>query len=377
MVVEKEWMAVVLAGGVGKRLFPLTKEQPKPLVPVGNRPMIDYAIQLLVNAGIKKIIIVVKYLGEQIREWIEKNNFPGIEIYIPDVDSLDTADAVRKIEEYIDRDFIVTMADIVTNLDLRKAIGFHLKHDPLATICLKPVELPGQFGLTMIDNSSRIHLFLEKPTPLELLMTTFTFAARRDILHMHHNLANIGIYIFKKQMVAILKSYGDLMDFGKNVFPFLLDQKLDVRGYLSDPYWMDAGTIRKYIWANNDVARNWSFPYSPKGECRSNNIWIGDNLEIDKTAKIIGPAIIGDNCKIGKKSIIGPNATLGSSVNIGENCKIIQSVLLNDIFITNNVDITNSVLSNEVSIQKGLNLEKLAIPHKTVLEEIKNEYIWS
>lgn len=360
-------MAVVLAGGIGSRLFPLTKEMPKPLVPIGNKPMIECTINMLIDAGIKKIVIAANYLGEQISEWVENQDFGDNEIIVSNDKSRDTADAIRLAARYIDRNFIVTMADIITNLDLRAAIDFHTQYNPMVTICLKPVDQPGQFGLTMIDNENRIHLFLEKPTPPELLMTTLTFTARSDTLHMQSNLANIGIYMCDKRLLNILLEFGDLMDFGKNVFPFLLDHKYDVRGYLSNPYWMDAGTFSKYIWANNDLARRWGYPYIPMGR-EENGIWLGDEVEISSSAILVPPCVIGDKVRIDDKSEIGPFVTLGPESKIGKNVKLKQVVLLSASEIKDNVSLDKSILSNNVTIEKNLKLQNIVVPQQLVVD---------
>ncbi|MHA2250405.1 MAG: sugar phosphate nucleotidyltransferase [Candidatus Kariarchaeaceae archaeon] len=365
-------MAVVLAGGIGSRLFPLTQERPKPLIPIVNRPMLDYAIELLYNAGIRKIIIAVKYLGEQIRDWIEQHDYSDIEIIIPDIDPRDTADAVRKCAKYINSNFIVTMADIVTNLDLKTAINYHETVSPLVTICLKPVELPGQFGLTMIDNDSRIHLFLEKPSPQELYMTTLTFTGRDEILHMHHNLANIGIYICDQQMIELLEKYGDLMDFGKHVFPFMVDQKMDVRGYLSEPYWMDAGTFEKYLWVNYDAMKEWTWPYSPNEHKKGENLWIGDNVQISENVKLLPPLIIGSNTIIQELSEIGPNVSIGSNNVIAKGVKLKETVLWDDNHIKGDTSIEQSIIGNKTVIDGNLNVYRQVIPSNRKINSSTN-----
>ncbi|MHA2278216.1 MAG: sugar phosphate nucleotidyltransferase [Candidatus Kariarchaeaceae archaeon] len=366
---QEDWMAVVLAGGIGTRLFPLTKEMPKPLIPIGNRPMIECTINMLINAGVKKIVIAANYLGEQISQWVETQDFGDNEIIVSNDKSKDTADAVRLAARFIDRNFIITMADIITNLDLTTAIQFHRKYNPMVTICLKPVDLPGQFGLTMIDNQHRIHLFLEKPTPHELLMTTLTFTARSDTLHMQSNLANIGIYVCDKQLIKILLDFGDLMDFGKNVFPFLLDHKHDVRGFLSNPYWMDAGTFSKYIWANNDLARGWGYPYIPVGEENETGIWVGNEIEMSPDVVLIPPCVIGNKVTIDNGSIIGPFVTIGPESMIGKNVKLKQVVALSSSKIGDNTSLEMSILSNNVTIEKNLKLQNIVVPRQVVVDD--------
>ncbi|MHA2168609.1 MAG: sugar phosphate nucleotidyltransferase [Candidatus Kariarchaeaceae archaeon] len=375
--ISEKWMAVVLAGGIGTRLFPLTQEQPKPLLPVANRPMIECTLEMIIATGIKKIVIAVRYLGDQIETWIKDQDFGDVEIIVSNEDSKDTADAVRLAAKHIDRNFVVTMADIITNLDLRKAIEFHESYNPLATICLKPVELPGQFGLTMIDNESRIHLFLEKPTPTELLMTTLTFTARDDVLYMQSNLANIGIYICSQELVSIITGFGELMDFGKNVFPYLLDHKHDVRGFLSNPYWIDAGTHTKYIWTNNDIAKRWGHPYLPKEPERSENTWIGDDVDIADDAILKAPIVIGNGTVIGQGSVIGPFVTIGSNVVIGDKVEIEQCVLMEGAIVNNKVNLKKTILSDSVEISEELSLFKQVVPKNTKIKVIDDKFRWS
>jgi len=381
---SEDWMAVVLAGGIGSRLFPLTKERPKPMVPICNRPMVDYAIQLLRDAGIKKIVLAVKYKGELIVDWVEKKTAQGYfgdtEVIVPEIDSKDTADAVRKLaqEGLIDRNFVVTMADIVTNLNLRKAIEFHESHDPnpFATICLKPVELPGQFGLTMIDNDNRIHLFLEKPSPPELLMTTMTFSGKGATRSLQHNLANIGIYVLDKRIADMLENHGDLMDWGSHVFPYLLDQNYDVRGYLSDPYWVDAGTHKKYIWANNDVLKKWAYPYLPLEREHRENEFIGEGVEFGENANLVPPVLIGDNCKIGKNTTIGPFVTIDENVEIGDGSQITQSVIMKGSKLGANSRLEYTILSKNVTVNTDERLFKMVYPSNITIDEVDHQYRW-
>ncbi|MCY3410924.1 MAG: NDP-sugar synthase [Candidatus Heimdallarchaeota archaeon] len=370
------WMAVILAGGIGSRLFPLTKERPKPLVPIANRAMIDYAITSLRDAGIRKIVIAVKYLGDQIREWIENHPYEDTEIIIPDIDPRDTADAVRLCADHIDRNFIVTMSDIVTNLDIKDAIDFHEAHGQIATICLKPVDSPGQFGLTMLDNAGRIHLFLEKPSPTELLMTTMTFTGKAETLHMHHNLANIGIYVFNSTMRDILINYGDLMDFGKHVFPFLLDYKYDVRGFLSTPYWMDAGTILKYIWTNNDVAKRWAFPYLPIEEDKGDGYYQGNNVELNPNCTIIPPVVLGDRSIVENGCTIGPNVTIGSDVKIGAGSNIKNSVIWNHSSIDCDTIMEKTVVAESVKIVTKLVVKRVFPSNTIVTDDNIDQFTW-
>lgn len=347
-----EWSAIVLAGGVGSRLQPLTTHCPKPMVPVANKPMIDYNLELLINAGIKgKIVIITKYLQKKIRDYIARiDYFDDLEIVLPKVDPLDTADAVRKASNYIDTDnFIVSMADIITNLSLSDFMQFHCKKEAIASITLKDVPHPRAYGVIMLNQDSRILLFLEKPHPEELGLAVLTFS-KKETIHLQSNLVNTGIYAFNHGMLDILDTVHDLMDFGKHVFPYLT-REYGIFGYVKDYYWMDAGNPQTYLYTNWDVLRRWAFPYFPKATWEENSIWWADpEVEIASGARIEPPAAIGSAVKVSKGTVIGPHTVLGDEVIIGENSVIHSSVVWDHVEIGNNVSIKESIICNNVII---------------------------
>ncbi|MFX1283298.1 MAG: sugar phosphate nucleotidyltransferase [Promethearchaeota archaeon] len=348
----EEWSAIVLAGGVGSRLQPLTDHCPKPMVPIANKPMIDYNLELLRNAGIKgKVVIITKYLQEQIRDYITKNEyFDDLELILPKIDPLDTADAVRKASNYIDTDhFIVSMADIVTNLSLSDFMEFHCKKKGMASITLKDIPYPRAFGVIMLNQDSRILLFLEKPHPEELGLAVLTFS-KKETIHLQSNLVNTGIYAFNHRILNILDTVHDLMDFGKHVFPYLA-REYGIFGYVKDYYWMDAGNPQTYLYTNWDVLRRWAFPYFPKATWEENSIWWSDQtVEIASGARIEPPSAIGSAVKLGKDSIIGPQTVLGNEVIIGENTLIHSSVVWDKVEIGSNVSIKEAIICDNVVI---------------------------
>ncbi|MFX0170918.1 MAG: sugar phosphate nucleotidyltransferase [Candidatus Hodarchaeota archaeon] len=380
-----EWSVVVLAGGIGSRLHPLTIEIPKPMVPVANKPMIDYNLELLRNAGINgKIIIVTKYLHEEIRKYFkESEHFNDLDIVIPKVDPLDTADAVRKVSDYINTDsFIVSMADIVTNLQLTDFMVFHREKDCIASITLKDVSYPRAFGVIMLNQDSRIVLFLEKPLPQELGLATLTFA-KKETIRLQSNLVNTGIYAFKHKVLDILDTLTDLMDFGKHVFPYLA-REYGIYGYERlDYYWMDAGNPQTYLYTNWDVLRRWSFPYFPKATWEENSIWWdGLRPEIPLTVRIIAPTAMGSNISLGNNTTIGPLVAIGENVNIGENTIIQSSVVWDNVKIGRNVSIKESIICNDVSIPDDSKLTSGTViaPHthfKTALFTKKGQIVES
>ena len=356
-----EWSAIVLAGGIGSRLRPLTHNIPKPLVPVANKPMIDYNLELLRNAGITgKIAIITRYMREEIIQYFKENDhFNDLDIVLPVFDPLDTADAVRKAANYIDTDnFIVSMADIVTNIPLQDFMAFHTEKGGIASITLKDVAHPRAFGVIMLNQDSRILLFLEKPIPQELGLATLTFS-KKETIRLQSNLVNTGIYAFKHDVLDILESLDDLMDFGKDVFPYLA-REYGIYGYARrEYYWMDAGNPQTYLYTNWDVLRRWAFPYFPRATSEENNIWINVNSpSLPSGSYIEPPAAIGNDVTIGNNTKIKSHTTIGNRVTIGDNCEVQASVIWDDVTIENNVKIKNSILCNGVHIASGSHLNE-------------------
>lgn len=348
----EEWSAIVLAGGMGSRLLPLTSYCPKPMVPVANKPMIDYNLELLRNAGINgKIVIITKHLQKKIRDYFDKiEHFSDLDIILPKVDPLDTADAVRKASNYIDTDrFIVSMADIITNIPLNDFMTFHQKKGGIASITLKDVPYPRDFGVIMLNQDSRILLFLEKPHPEELGLAVLTFS-KKETIHLQSNLVNTGIYAFNHGVLDILESLHDLMDFGKHVFPYLA-REYGIFGYVRDYYWMDTGNPETYLYTNWDVLRRWAFPYFPKASWEENSIWWDDSKpELAPRAQVKSPAAIGSAVKFGLGTVIGPHTVLGNKVTIGENTTIRASVIWDQVEIGDNVRIDEAVICNNIII---------------------------
>ncbi len=372
------WSAIVLAGGIGSRLRPLTTEVPKPLVPVANKPMIDYNLELLRNAGITgKIVIITKHQAEKIKNYFKKiDHFDDLEIILPNLDPADTADAVRKAANFIDSDnFIVSMADIITSLPLNDFMAFHREKGGIASITLKDVIHPRAFGVIMLNQDSRILLFLEKPNPQELGLATLTFS-KKETIRLHSNLVNTGIYAFKHGVLDILESINDLMDFGKDVFPYLA-REYGIYGYARrDYYWMDAGNPQTYLYTNWDVLRRWAFPYFPRATSESNNVWINENSpSLPSGSSIEPPVALGTSINIGNDTRVKSLSVIGDRVSIGDNCSIEGSIIWNDVTIGDNVIMENTIVCNDVNVPTGslLRDETVIGPHFNTKKEIKTQ----
>ncbi len=351
--ISKVDCAVVLAGGKGTRLLPLTTNLPKPLVPVTLTPMIDFAIKQLTDARISKIIVAVKYLGEQIKDYLLTSpKFESLDISIPDIDPSGTADAVRKVADQIDGDFVVSMADIVCDLSVNKMQKFFYKTDAYATISLKNIDFPTKkFGVILLDKNQNIDIFLEKPKPEEMLFTTLAFAYR-PVAEFHQNLVNTGIYFFKNRALEILDSFNDINDFGTDFFPYLLQEKFKLNGFVDDYYWLDCGNVKSYLWANYDIMRGFVTNFTPPGKSEK-GIIVGDNCTLSDTVKIIPPVVLGNNVLIQENATIGPFTVIHDNVKIASNSKIDHSVIWQNSVVEEDVLVEKSVVCNNVKIGKS------------------------
>ncbi|MHA1694507.1 MAG: sugar phosphate nucleotidyltransferase [Candidatus Helarchaeota archaeon] len=371
----KKYTAIILAGGIGSRLRPLTTLKPKPLIPVVNKPMIHYAIDLLRYNGIDDIIIVVRYLGDQIIDYVKSKDWGNVRIQIPDVEPLDTADAVRKVSDYIEgENIIVSMADIITNINLKDNIRFFEEKNAFATISMTSTNQPQRFGVILLDKNQKIYMFLEKPGYKELVISSIMDSHKGSVF-LYTNLINTGLYIFKNEILDILKKV-DLMDFGKNVFPYLLEREYNLYGYIKKYYWMDAGNPTTYKWTNWDLMRKWAWPILPPGNEIMENIWIGKGCQIDNDVNIEKELItIGNNVKIEKdvvlkeRVVIGDNSTIKSgsifqdtiiwdNTIIGKNCISEDCIICNDVLIGDNIKLYNCIIGAHSEIPDNYNINK-------------------
>lgn len=364
----RDWSAIILAGGKGSRLMPLTSEYPKPLIKVTNVPMVDYAIAHLIYADIKHIILALAYMGDKIKNYIEKTwtseRLGDVEIECVIQESKGTADAIRLLSNNINaKNIVVSMADIITNLPMREFMNFHKEKGGMATISMKSVEShTSQYGVILIDNNRKIYLFLEKPAPMELYVSSM---AQKNDLYLHTNVINTGIYCFNNNIINLLNNV-DFTDFGGEVFPHLLENEYDLYGFVKDYYWMDCGNSETYLWANWDLLRKYSWPLTPNGKVYD-GVYVmgiinsGENVQIEK------PTCFGEQVQLHNKVKIQELTSIGNHVNIGEDSHIEKSVIWDYANIGAGCHINESIICNNCTIGDNVVLERATIgPHSKI-----------
>lgn len=346
--------AVLMAGGKGSRIRPLTLSRPKPMIPVANRPMIEYIVEKIKESGLSEIIVTLSYLKSQIKSLLEKN-YPYMNIkYSVEKKPLGTAGGVKKASRYIDDTFFVLSGDVLVDVDLKEILSFHKEKKALATMVLTPVPDPSQFGIAILDNNNQIIQFKEKPSPHQVFS----------------KIANTGTYIFEPEIFDYIDSKKNNenheIDFSKDIFPQLINERAGIYGFVFEGYWNDVGRPKTYLQANYDVLNQKIAP-EPRGQKmkegvgKLGNIWIGEGVEIKDKVRIIGPVMIGDGCVIGNNCVIGRNTVIGSNVCLEKNSNIKGSVLFSDSVIKKASYLKDCIVDSGCIIEQGSFIERGAI----------------
>lgn len=303
--------AMILAAGVGSRLDPLTRNLPKPLVPIVNRPVMEHIIQLLRKHGFNEIMVNLHYLGDQIEEYFGDGKKLGVQIHWSHEDQLwGDAGSVKRVEEFFkDETFIVVGGDDLADMDLTRLIKTHREKKALSTIALSLVDDPSEYGIVLMNEEGRITRFLEKP--------------KGEVIFS--NTANTGVYVFEPEIFDLIPRNTFYL-FGKNFFPQMLEQKRALYGHLTAAYWKDVGNLAIYQQTHQDALAGRVSMELPMKEVRK-YVWIGENVEIDPSAEIGYPVAIGDNCRIEAGAKVLENTVLGNNCAVERGAVVKQSIL--------------------------------------------------
>ncbi|MDR2192328.1 MAG: mannose-1-phosphate guanyltransferase, partial [Endomicrobium sp.] len=318
--------AVIMAGGFGTRLRPITCSVPKPMAPMANKPMLCHIINLLKKYGFTDLTMLLYYQPEIIMDYFGDGKKFGVSVkYLRPESDLGTAGSVKFAQNNIDDTFIVISGDVLTDFDLSKAIEYHMQKKAVATMVLTRVHNPLQFGVVITDKDGKVERFLEKPSWGEVFSDTI----------------NTGIYILEPEVFDYIP-HNDSFDFSKNLFPRLLKEGKALYGYIAEGYWKDIGNHDEYRLAHYDVL---------DGKVK---------IEIDgKPLKVGGKEIIaGKNVVIGKNIEVDGQVILGDNVVIEDNVRLLRSVIGSSCKISEGADVLGAVLWDKVSIGKKARLKE-------------------
>lgn len=311
--------AVVLVGGLGTRLRPLTCNLPKPMLPILGIPFIEILITQLRDQGVDEVILAVQYLAESFQALVGDGKKFGIPVRIvEEPEPRGTAGAVRQVAHLLDGPTFVLNGDVLTDLDLRAMREYHHATGSMVTISLIEVEDPSAYGVVDIDRHGRIHRFVEKP--------------RRE--DAPSRMVNAGTYICEPEIFELVPPDTFWM-FERGLFPDLLAKGQPIHGYNAPAYWTDIGTPQTYLQVHHDILnKHVAFPQGgidPTASIHqqaqiSGPVCIGPGAQVAADARIVGPAMIGAGCVIEAGATVS-GAVLWRGVHVGVGAQVYDSVL--------------------------------------------------
>jgi mannose-1-phosphate guanylyltransferase/phosphomannomutase len=333
--------AVIMAGGEGTRLRPLTSNQPKPMLSMANRPMMEHVVSLLRQHGFDEIVVTVAFMANAIRSYFDDGSEFGVRmVYATEETPLGTAGSVRNARQELDERFLVISGDVLTDIDLGAVVDFHESKGALATLALKAVEDPLEFGIVITREDGSIERFLEKPTWGQVFSDTI----------------NTGIYVLEPEIFDYIEE-GRPVDFSEEVFPAALADAKPVFGYVADGYWEDVGTLEAYLRAHQDILDE-RVRVEVSGFPLRQGVWLGKGANVHPTAVIEGPAVIGDNCFVGPGATVGEYCVLGANVRVGDNATLQRTVVHDNAFLGQGTRLDGCVVGRACDLRQGVRCEE-------------------
>ncbi len=326
--------AMILAAGVGSRLDPLTRNVPKPLVPIINRPVMEYLVLLLKQHGFHDIMVNVHYLGNVIADHFGDGSKWGVNIHWSREDELwGDAGSVKRVQEFFQNEtFLVIGGDDLTDMDLTAVVQTHKQKQATATLALSLVDDPSEYGIVQLDDNSRITRFLEKPKG-EVFSKT----------------ANTGVYVFEPSVFDLIPAHTFFL-FGKQLFPLLMEKELPMYGHITEAYWKDVGNVKVYKQTQRDVLEgqvNALLPLHQAGK----NVWKGDNVVMDPSVTLGSPVAIGSNVTIEAGATIGDNSVIGDNCRIGAGATVQDTILWEGVTVGAGTHLERCIVGRNVQIQ--------------------------
>jgi NDP-sugar pyrophosphorylase family protein len=317
--------AVVLAGGLGTRLRPITYTRPKSLIPILNRPLIMRVLDMLPPA-VDEVFIATGYMGDRLRSFFKDRRIgPRVEVVVEDR-PLGTGGALKNLEGRLNGTFIVINGDVVCSLDLEKMMSFHRGMKSFCTIALWEVEDPTPFGMVVTDRHDRILRFHEKPRPEEVVCRTI----------------NAGTYVLEPPILALMHP-GKETSIEKEVFPHVLDR--GIHGFRFKGFWFDGGTLDSYLAIHASLMR------SEQGGRKK-----AEGLRAGASCVWHTPYFTGKDCVIGDGTIIGPDVCLGDRVCAGRGCFLAECVVHDGARVGDDARLEHCLVGENAEIGKGVRI---------------------
>ncbi len=328
--------AVIMAGGEGTRLRPLTSNAPKPMLPLANRPMMEHIVALLHRHGFDDIVVTVAFMANHIRTYFGDGSEFGVRmVYASEEHPLGTAGSVRNAMDELDERFLVISGDVLTDIDLSKIVAFHEEHDAFATIGLVAVDNPLEFGIVITRPDGSIERFLEKPSWGQVFSDTI----------------NTGIFVLEPEIFDHIAADRPV-DFSGEVFPKLLAEGKPIFGAVATGYWEDVGTLDAYVSVHRDVLDG-KVDVELAGFELSDGVWLGEGAELHPSATVDGCAVIGPGSRIDAGAHIGAYTVLGSNVRVRPDVDLQRAVVHENAYLGEGVHLRGTVVGRSCDLRRG------------------------
>jgi mannose-1-phosphate guanylyltransferase/phosphomannomutase len=332
--------AVIMAGGEGTRLRPLTANQPKPMLPVGNRPIMEHIIRHIRDYGFKDIVVTVQFLASQVRNYFGDGSDMEVDLaYATEPTPLGTAGSVRNAAEMLGETFVVISGDALTDIDLDEVVGFHRRRGALATVVLKRMPNPLEFGIVITQDDGRIERFLEKPHWGQVFSDTI----------------NTGIYVLEPEVFEHIPE-GQPTDFAGDVFPKLLGQGAPLFGFVAGGYWEDVGSLEAYQRAHQDILDG-KVKVDVRGFQVRPGVWLGEGAELDPDAVLTAPVLIGDFTKVEAGARLREYTVVGSGVIVKRDAFLHRAIVHDNAYIGPGASLRGCVVGRSADVKQGGRVE--------------------
>ena len=327
--------AVILAGGFGTRLRPLTLELPKPIVPIFDRPFLYYQTDLLRQIPeIDEVILSLNYRPDRIEARVGDGTEAGVPLrYVVEPDPLGTGGAIKYASAGIDDTLLVFNGDVLTGIDLQAVVRRHREREARATIVLTPVDDPSAYGLVEIDDLGNVRRFLEKPSSDQITCNTI----------------NAGIYVLEPETFDRIPD-GTKWSIERQYFPSLVERGETFVAYVDRGYWLDIGTPASYVRAHRDLMAHrcaaGPFVGQPPG-----TVYRDGDCQVAEDAEIEGPCFLGAGCVVGEGARVGAESVLGAGCTIGPGAVVERSILWRDTLVERQAVVCDAVLGERCHIE--------------------------
>lgn len=345
--------AVIMAGGSGSRLRPLTIERPKPMVPIVNKPVMSHILDLVKRHNINEVIVTVQYLADMIQDFYGDGTSFGVRIhYSVEESPLGTAGSVKNAEHLLDDTFLVISGDALTNFDLTSLLEYHKQMNTLATLALYNISDPVDYGVITLNSSGQITRFQEKPS-------------RRSVMSDY---INTGIYVLEPETLSYFQ-HDTVFDFAKDLFPMLHERGYPLYGYVGKGYWCDVGTIPEYMRATEDALEG-RVEGLDLGHEQSKGVWTGRDVTVAPDAHVEGPVYLGNAVQVKSGAVIRGPAVIRDYTVIDDKAQLERSILWRNCYIGAGARINGAIILRQCSVKTKATLyEGTVIGDGTIIGE--------